>query len=79
MGTGAQPSLGWRGAEKAFVQWRRMTLIAAPWIPSARSGTSIDRPTRISKIGNAALRSALYRPVLAAMRLNPRDHRPGRD
>jgi transposase len=36
-----------------------------------RSGTSIDRPTRISKIGNAGRRSALYMPALAAMRFNP--------
>jgi transposase len=36
-----------------------------------RSGTSVDRPTRISKIGNATLRSALYMPALAAMRFNP--------
>ena len=36
-----------------------------------RSGTSIDRPTRVSKIGNANLRSALYMPALAAMRFNP--------
>jgi transposase len=36
-----------------------------------RSGTSIDRPTRISKIGNAKLRSALYMPALSAMRFNP--------
>ncbi|MGH7120095.1 MAG: IS110 family transposase [Acetobacteraceae bacterium] len=36
-----------------------------------RSGSSIDRPTRISKIGNAALRSALYMPALSAMRFNP--------
>jgi transposase len=36
-----------------------------------RSGTSINRPTRISKIGNASLRSALYMPALAAMRFNP--------
>jgi transposase len=36
-----------------------------------RSGSSIDRPTRISKIGNATLRSALYMPALSAMRFNP--------
>src|SRR3954468_24184600 len=36
-----------------------------------RSGTSIDRPTRISRIGNAVLRSALYMPALTAMRFNP--------
>jgi transposase len=36
-----------------------------------RSGSSIDRPTRISKIGNATLRSSLYMPALSAMRYNP--------
>ena len=36
-----------------------------------RSGTSIDRPTRISKIGNATLRSSPYMPALSAMRFNP--------
>ena len=36
-----------------------------------RSGSSIDRPTRISKIGNATLRAALYMPALSAMRHNP--------
>ena len=36
-----------------------------------RSGTSIDRPTRISKIGNATPRSSLYMPALSAMRFNP--------
>ena len=34
-----------------------------------RSGTSIDRPARISKVGNATLRS--YMPALSAMRYNP--------
>jgi transposase len=34
-----------------------------------RSGSSIDRPTRISKIGNATLRSSM--PALSAMRFNP--------
>jgi transposase len=36
-----------------------------------RSGSSIDRPTRISRIGNATLRSSLYMPALSAMRFNP--------
>jgi transposase len=36
-----------------------------------QSGTSINRPTRISKIGNAVLRTALYMPALSAMRYNP--------
>jgi transposase len=36
-----------------------------------RSGSSVDRPARISRIGNATLRAALYFPALAAMRFNP--------
>jgi transposase len=36
-----------------------------------RSGRSVDRPSRISKIGNATLRAALYMPALSAMRFNP--------
>jgi hypothetical protein len=36
-----------------------------------QSGTSIDRVTRISKIGNAVLRAALYMPAMSTMRFNP--------
>src|SRR3954463_15022110 len=36
-----------------------------------QSGTSLNRPARISKIGNAVLRTALYMPALSAMRYNP--------
>ena len=36
-----------------------------------QSGTSIDRVTHISKIGNAVLRAALYMPAMSAMRHNP--------
>jgi transposase len=36
-----------------------------------RSGTSVNRPTRISKIGNAVLRAGLYMPAMVAMRHNP--------
>jgi transposase len=36
-----------------------------------QSGISIDRVTRISKIGNAVLRAALYMPAMSAMRYNP--------
>ena len=36
-----------------------------------RSGTSIDRPTRISKIGNAALRSSLFMPGAGGHALQP--------
>jgi transposase len=35
-----------------------------------QSGTSVNRPTRISKIGNAVLRSGLYMPAMVAMRHN---------
>ena len=36
-----------------------------------QSGISVNRPVRISKIGNAVLRTALYMPALSAMRYNP--------
>jgi len=36
-----------------------------------KSGTSIQRQTRISKAGNARMRSALFMPALSASRLNP--------
>jgi len=36
-----------------------------------QSGASIDHPTRISKIGNRKLRSALFMPAMSAMRCNP--------
>jgi len=36
-----------------------------------QSGTSVNRPTRISKAGNVYLRSALYMPALSAVRFDP--------
>ena len=36
-----------------------------------QSGSSINHPTRISKIGNAKLRTALFMPAMVAMRHNP--------
>jgi transposase len=36
-----------------------------------QSGSSINQPARISKIGNATLRTALFMPAMAAMRFNP--------
>ena len=36
-----------------------------------QSGISVNRPVRISKIGNAVLRTALYMPALSAMRYKP--------
>ena len=35
------------------------------------SGTSVHRPTRISRRGNARLRAALYMPALVAIRHDP--------
>jgi transposase len=35
------------------------------------SGTSVQRPARLCKTGNAALRKALYFPALSALRYNP--------
>jgi transposase len=37
-----------------------------------QSGSSIHRPSRMSKQGNAALRAALYMPAVVAQRWNPR-------
>lgn len=36
-----------------------------------RSGSSVRKHTRLSKIGNAALRAALYMPALSAVQHNP--------
>jgi len=35
-----------------------------------QSGSSVNRPTRISKIGNAVLRAGLYMPAMVAMKHN---------
>jgi transposase len=36
-----------------------------------QSGSSVNRPARLSRIGNAALRTALYFPAITARRFNP--------
>jgi len=36
-----------------------------------QSGTSVQRPTRISKVGNVRLRRALYMPALVAVQYDP--------
>src|SRR5436190_11152432 len=46
-------------------------VVAYAGLNPRQSGTSVDRATRISKIGNAVLRAALYMPALSAMRYNP--------
>jgi len=53
--------------------------LAAPqWVAHAgldprpyESGTSVDRPRRISKVGNRHLRAALYMPALVAIQHDP--------
>ncbi|MFC3285729.1 IS110 family transposase, partial [Litchfieldella rifensis] len=37
-----------------------------------QSGTSVNRPARLSKAGNAYLRAALYMPAMCAVRHDPR-------
>jgi transposase len=37
-----------------------------------QSGTSVNRPARLSKAGNAYLRAGLYMPVMSAVRHDPR-------
>lgn len=38
----------------------------------SQSGTSVNRPARLSKAGNAYLRAALYMPAMCAVRHDPR-------
>jgi transposase len=76
MGAASKPISVWKlpgGDAGARVLQRSGQIVAYAGLnPSHyRSGSSIDRPTRISKIGNAKLRSALYMPALSAMRFNP--------
>ena len=49
----------------------RQAAAYAGLVPSHhRSGTSVHRPSRLSKVGNSRLRKALYFPSLSAMRHN---------
>ncbi len=54
-------------------------MTARQWVAHAgldprehQSGSSIDHPRRISKVGNKAIRRALYMPALVAVRFEPR-------
>jgi hypothetical protein len=40
-----------------------------------QSGTSIDKPGRLSKSGNAYLRSAMFMPAMSAIRESPNKSR----
>jgi transposase len=54
------------------------TMTVRQWVAHAgldprvhQSGTSVDKPARISKVGNANLRRALFMPALVAVQNNP--------
>ena len=44
------------------------------WTCGSQSGTSVHKLPRLSKAGNAYLRSALYMPALSASAHDPRAH-----
>jgi transposase len=54
------------------------TMTVRQWVAHAgldprahQSGSSVDKPARISKVGNAHIRRALYMPALVAVQHNP--------
>jgi transposase len=54
------------------------TMTVRQWVAHAgldprayQSGTSVDKPARISKVGNVHIRRALYMPALVAVQRNP--------
>lgn len=55
----------------SFRSVRAVTAHAGLNPKSFRSGSSVDRPPRLSKIGSARLRKALYFPALSALQWNP--------
>jgi transposase len=57
------------------------TMTVRQWVAHAgldprahQSGSSVDKPARISKVGNAHIRRALYMPALVAVQHNPHVH-----
>jgi transposase len=54
-----------------FQNARQLVAYAGLNPQECRSGTSIQRKVRISRIGNARLRKALYFPAITAQRYNP--------
>jgi transposase len=55
----------------AFASARQLAAFVGVTPRQHQSGTSIHRPSRISKQGSAALRAALYLPAVVAKRHNP--------
>lgn len=56
---------------RAFDNARQLAAFVGVTPRQHQSGTSIHRPSRISKQGNAALRAALYMPAVSAKTHNP--------
>lgn len=50
---------------------KQVTRYAGLDVRLTQSGSSLDKPGRLSKAGNAYLRSALYMPALSAVRFDP--------
>lgn len=63
--------LGELSEMRAFHSARQVAAFVGVTPRQHRSGASIQRPSRISKQGNPALRCALYMPALVAQRHNP--------
>ena len=59
------------GDIRAFGSARQLAAFVGVTPRQHQSGTSIRRPSRISKQGSAALRAALYMPAVVAKRHNP--------
>lgn len=59
------------GSVDRFDNVRKLTAFAGLDVHEFRSGTSVRKKPKISKTGNARLRSALFLPALSAMRSNP--------
>lgn len=58
----------------AFSDARQLAAYAGLTPRNFSSGTSVNKPTRLSKTGNALLRKALYLPAVVAKRYNPIIH-----
>jgi transposase len=63
--------LGEVGAVAQFTSAAQLAAYAGLTPRQHQSGSSVKRPARLCKTGNAALRKALYYPALTALRYNP--------
>jgi transposase len=59
------------GDVRRFTNARQVVAYAGLNPRQYRSGSSVEKRTRLSKQGNAAIRKALYFPALAAVQTNP--------